>query len=398
MDYRRAVRYLESFQKMGIRLGLERIRTLLALLGDPQDDFRAIHIAGTNGKGSVAAMLSSILNRAAYKVGLYTSPHLVDYTERIRINERDVSRQKFAGAVERVKKVIDKIPELDLTEFEVLTAAGFLLMSREKVDIAIIEVGLGGRMDATNVITPILSVITNIDYDHMDVLGKSINMIAREKGGIIKPGVPVVVGKTKARKIISDISRERGSKLISSGAERVRYVPFLGRHQVENTRTVLAAVKVLRKLGINIGVKDVDEGLRKAYWPGRLQVISKKPLMILDGAHNTAGARALRRYLSTLRKKITFVIGMQGNKDVKGFVKILAPIADRFIVVRSSNPRALSKGVVAKKIELAGGRSLIASSLKTALPLSKKSGNPVCVTGSLYLVGDVLKKLYKTHY
>lgn len=377
---------------MGIRLGLDRIRTLLALLGDPQDNFKSIHIAGTNGKGSVAAMLSSILNKAGYKVGLYTSPHLMDYTERIRINEKDVSRQKFADAVERVKKAVDKLPKLDLTEFEVLTAAGFLLLSQEKVDIAIIEVGLGGRMDATNVITPILSIITNIDHDHMDVLGKSINMIAREKGGIIKPGVPVVFGGSRAENILRGIAREKGSKFISSGAEKVKYAPFLGSHQVENTKTALAGVRVLRGLGIKISDKNLNEGLRKAYWPGRLQVVGKKPLMILDGAHNEAGARALRRYLSTLGKKVTFVIGMQANKDVKGFVNILKPIAERFIVVRSSNPGALAEGKMAGKVRGAGGKVSIVENLKGALAMSRRDGNPVCVTGSLYLVGDVLRK------
>jgi dihydrofolate synthase / folylpolyglutamate synthase len=336
-------------------------------------------------------MLSSILKQAEYRVGLYTSPHLVDYTERIRINEKDVSKEKFAAAVAAVKKVIGRLPEMDLTEFEVLTAASFLLFSREEVEIVVVETGLGGSLDATNVITPILSVITNIDLDHMDVLGGSINKIAKEKGGIIKNHVPLVTGESKVWRIFQKICKEKRSRFIRSNSEKVKYSPFQGAHQIENTRTVIAGVKVLRKLGYRITGAQMDRGLRKAFWPGRLQIVSKKPLTILDGAHNPAGAEALVEYLSGLKKKFTFVIGMQKNKDIGSVVKILLPVADRFIVVKSGNPNAVSKEVLAKKIGRAGGRAVIAKDLKGAMGMAKKTGNPVCVAGSLYLVGDVLK-------
>jgi dihydrofolate synthase / folylpolyglutamate synthase len=392
MKYRGAVAYLESFQKMGIRLGLDRIRTLLSHLGNPQNAYKMIHIAGTNGKGSVAAMLSSILKQAGYNVGLYTSPHLVDYTERIRINDKDVSKEKFAAAVEAVKKVISKLPEMDLTEFEVLTAASFLLLSREEVEIVIVETGLGGSMDATNVITPILSIITNINYDHMDVLGNTLNQIAMEKGGIIKNHVPLVTGEAKVWRIFEKICKEKRSRFIRSNREKVKFSPFVGVHQIENTKTVIASVKVLNQLGIKITGAQMDKGLRKAYWPGRIQVVSKSPLTILDGAHNPAGAEALAEYLSSLKRKFVFVIGMQRNKDIDKVIKILLPVADRFIVVKSSNPNAVSKEVLAKKIGKAGGRAVIAKDLKGALSMAKKTGSPVCVAGSLYLIGDVLKK------
>jgi dihydrofolate synthase/folylpolyglutamate synthase len=391
MNYSRAVEYLESFQKMGMRLGLERISALLSHLGDPQNDFISIHIAGTNGKGSVAAMLSSILREAGYKVGLYTSPHLVDYTERIRINEKDISQAKFASAIEKVKKIIDDLPELDLTEFEVLTAASFLLLSREKVDIAVIEVGLGGSLDATNIITPVLSIITNVDLDHTDVLGDSINKIAREKGGIIKPGVPLVTGETKVWRILKDICKKKGSKFIRSNREKIEYVPFLGEHQVENAKVAVAGIKNLRSSGISISNAQINRGLRRAYWPGRLQVVSKKPLVILDGAHNPAGARALFKYLLKLRKKFTFILGMQANKNADDFIGTILPLADRFIVVRSSHPNALPKEMLARKIENAGGKTFIAKDLKTAVLIARKCVLPVCLTGSLYLVGDMLR-------
>ena len=376
---------------MGMRLGLERISTLLSQLGDPQNDFRSIHIAGTNGKGSVAAMLSSILKQAGYKVGLYTSPHLVDYTERVRINEKDISKEKFAGAVEKVKKVIDKLPELDLTEFEVLTAASFLLLSREKVDIAVIEVGLGGRLDATNVITPVLSIITNVDLDHTDVLGDSLSMIAREKGGIIKPGITLVTGEIKVWRLLRDICKRTGSKFIRSNHEKIEYVPFLGEHQVENAKVAVASIKNLRSSGISVSNAQINRGLRRAYWPGRLQVVNKKPLMILDGAHNPAGARALFKYLSKLNKKIVIIIGMQANKDADDFIRTIMPIADRFIVAKSSHPNALPKEVLARKIENAGGKAVLEKDLKTAVLMAKKSGRSVCLTGSLYLVGDMIR-------
>jgi dihydrofolate synthase / folylpolyglutamate synthase len=395
MKYRGAVAYLESFQKMGIRLGLDRIRTLLSHLGNPQNAYKMIHIAGTNGKGSVAAMLSSILKQAGYNVGLYTSPHLVDYTERIRINDKDVSKEKFAAAVEAVKKVINRLPEMDLTEFEVLTAASFLLLSREEVEIVVVETGLGGSMDATNVIIPILSIITNIDYDHMDVLGGTLNQIAKEKGGIIKGHVPLVTGEKKVWRILSNICKEKRARFIRSVSEKVKYSPFPGAHQVENTKTVIASVKVLNQLGIRITGAQMDKGLRKAYWPGRLQIVSKNPLTILDGAHNPAGAKALADHLSSLKKKFVFVIGMQRNKDIDSVIKILIPVADRFIVVKSSNPNAVSKEVLAKKIGKAGGRAVIAKDLKGALAMAKKTGSPVCVAGSLYLIGDVLKRRIK---
>ena len=392
MNYRQAVDYLESFQKAGMRLGLERITRLLSLLGDPQDTFRSIHIAGTNGKGSVAAMLSSILNQAGYRVGLYTSPHLADYTERIRMNENDVSMAKFAGAVAKVKKVIDELPEMHLTEFEVLTAASFLLLSQEKVEIAVIEVGLGGRLDATNVITPILSIITNIDYDHMDVLGDSISKIAREKAGIIKPGVPLVVGGSRAWRILYNICKDRGSKFIRSSGIKIKKAPLSGVHQVENTKIAIASVKVLRKLGVKVSSAQLNSGLCRTFWPGRLQIVGKRPPVILDGAHNIAGARVLREYLSTFRKKITFIIGMQANKDIKNFIKIIKPLANDFVVIRSTNPGAASKKTIADQIRHAGGKPIVAKDLKAAVFAAKKKADPICITGSLYLVGDALRQ------
>lgn len=209
MDYRSAIRYVESFRSRGIMLGLDRVRGVLSELGDPQDSFMSVHISGTNGKGSVAAMLSSVLTRAGYRTGLYTSPHLVDYTERVRINDKDIPRSEFARAVEEVSSVLKRDPKFKLTEFEVLTIAGFIMLRNSRIEIAVIETGLGGRLDATNVITPLIWIITNIDMDHTDLLGNSIESIAKEKAGIIKPGVPVITGTAKGLSVIRNVCREK---------------------------------------------------------------------------------------------------------------------------------------------------------------------------------------------
>lgn len=391
MNYRASIAYLENFKRYGIRLGLERIALLLDRLGNPQNSFRSIHIAGTNGKGSVAAMLSSILTKAGYRTGLYTSPHLVDYTERVRVNEKDISRQKFADAVHEIKKVIDKMADLRLTEFEVLTAAAFLMLAKEKADIVVVEVGLGGRFDATNVITPILSVITNIDRDHMDILGNSVKKIAKEKAGIIKPGVPLVTGEQKLWQMLYKICKEQGSKAIRAKKIKVKYVPLLGEHQAQNTRVVTASVKVLSKLGVKMNDRQIENGLRSTRWPGRLQVISKRPLIILDGAHNIAGARALRDHLKAQKRKFIFIIGMQANKEISGFIKTIKPLAEKFFVVRSSNPYSASQRALAEEIRSAGGTAQVAKSMKIAVNSARRSNYPICVTGSLYLVGDFLR-------
>jgi len=393
VNYNQSIKYLEKFTRYGIRLGLERIKLLLSLLGDPQNDFKSIHIAGTNGKGSVAAMLSSILTRAGYKVGLYTSPHLIDYTERIRINEKDVPRSKFAKAVSEVKKAIDRLPDLNLTTFEVLTSAAYLLLSREKVQIAVIEVGLGGRLDATNVITPVISIITNIDRDHMDVLGNSLKKIAKEKAGIIKPNVPLVSGETKFSRYLKDICRKNRSRCISAAFEKIPFSPLAGEHQIMNTKIALAGIKALKGLGFAVSNEQVRKGLRATYWPARLQTISKRPLMILDGAHNTAGARALTGYLRTFGKKFTFIIGMQKNKEIGKFIRIIRPLAMRFITVSSSNPYAASEKFIAEQVIACGGKAVIARDIRKAIILAKKYEDPICIAGSLYLAGDVLRIL-----
>jgi dihydrofolate synthase/folylpolyglutamate synthase len=388
MSYSSAVKYLETFRCRGIRLGLKRVEKILSHLGDPQNSFKTIHIAGTNGKGSAAAMLSSILTKAGYRTGLYTSPHLVDYTERIRINEKDISRSDFAKAVDEVKKAIEDRPEVQLTEFEVLTVAGFVMLRNARVKVAVIEVGLGGRFDATNVLHPILTIITNIGYDHMDLLGKTLPKIAFEKGGIIKSVVPMITGESKTSRVLKAICKARGARFIYAGPVKAQKSLLLGEHQKNNEGLVLEAVKKLNDLGLKISKGARDKGLRGTRWEGRLQVISRKPLFIVDGAHNVAGAMALSSYLKKFGKKFNFVIGMQRNKDIKGYIKVIKGMGEHFYVVQSSNPGSMPANELAKMIGL---KAKAFKSIRSAIKSAKLSKLPLCLTGSLYLVGDFLK-------
>jgi dihydrofolate synthase / folylpolyglutamate synthase len=391
MDYKSAIKYLESFKGRGMVLGLDRVKKLLKQLGDPQDSFLSIHVAGTNGKGSVCAMMSSILTKAGYRTGLYTSPHLVDYTERVRINEKDISKAKFASAVAKVKRAINKMPSIMLTEFEVLTAAGFVMLKEQKVKVAIIEVGLGGRLDATNVISPIISVITNIDLDHMDMLGESIDSIAAEKAGIIKRGVPVVTAATKGLLVIKSKCRQNNASLFHCLNTKVDLSPLNGEHQKINTALVLCTIKQLTAKGFVIGESVIRSGLKATRWPGRLQIVSKKPFIVVDSAHNEPGAKVLAQYISAFRKKFVFIIGMQQNKDVNSYLARIRPLAKAFVVVRSSNPASLPHESLVEKLKLFKGPIVAALDIRDSVKYAKELGDNICVTGSIYLLGDFYK-------
>lgn len=285
-------KYLDSLEKFGINLGLNRIEHLLKKMGDPQLKFRSLHVAGTNGKGSTCAVMSSILKEAGYRVGLYTSPHLFDYTERIKVNGRDISHRSFLDGIKKVKRAAERMKEPP-TVFEVLTAVAFWCFAQQKVDYAVVEVGMGGRLDATNVITPLVSVITNIDYEHTEVLGKSLAKIAREKAGIIKTGVPVVTAESKSEplQVMKRIAQREGSLLIAINRKQPAMSSnLIGTHQRVNAA---CAVTALRVAGIKVSRKNIQDGLRKVLWPGRFQIIAEKPLIIVDGAHNPAGIKTL---------------------------------------------------------------------------------------------------------
>ncbi|MFC1568428.1 bifunctional folylpolyglutamate synthase/dihydrofolate synthase [Candidatus Margulisiibacteriota bacterium] len=388
MGYRE---YLASLEKFGIHLGLERISHLLEKLGEPHKKLKAIHIAGTNGKGSTAVMIASMLKEAGYRVGLYTSPHLLDYPERIRVNGRDIATADLAKGLELVKKIAGRMKSKP-TVFETLTAVAFWYFARKKVDYAVLEVGLGGRLDATNVVTPLVSIITNIDHEHTEVLGRTLARIAAEKAAIIKPGVPVVTAEKKAEplRMIKKFAQQQGSLLIQvDRRQEAGDWRLLGEHQKLNAACAVAAVRLAR---IEVSRSAIKQGLSKADWPGRFQVVSKKPLVILDGAHNPAGARALK---VTIRRRFparyTIIYGCQRTKDHQAFLKGLKPIASSVIVTRSSHQQAQDPVRIVDGLKW-GKPVHIAHSLAEAI--QRWDGqSPLLITGSLFLVADGLKLL-----
>ena len=370
------MKHLQFLEKFGINLGLDRIKLLLEHLDNPHLKFKSIHVAGTNGKGSTCAMIASILKEAGYKVGLYTSPHLFQYNERIKINGKDISDKEFAEGLARIKRISRKEPGSfgRPTVFEALTALAFWYFAKKKVDYAVVEVGLGGRLDATNVITPLASVITNIDLEHTAILGRTPAKIAAEKAAIIKPDVPVITAedKSEALKVIKYQAEKKGSLLIQVKSEGEGLKSgLLGEHQKTNAACAVAAVKLA---GISVGQRAVLDGLKRVRWPGRFQVIKKKPLTIIDGAHNPAGARVLTGALGSRfpGKKFTFIVGTQKDKDARAMIREFERSADKIIITRSSNNAASDLVAGVKPI-----------GLSQALEASAASDRVIC--GSLFL-------------
>lgn len=426
MKYEESISYLESFWKFGIKLGLSRINHLLEILGDPHKKFKSIHVAGTNGKGSVCAMTASVLKDAGYKTGLYISPHLLEYTERIKINRKDISRTGFSQLISKIKKAVDERYSLEElpTEFELLTAAAFLHFAEQEVDIAVIETGLGGRLDSTNVITPVVTAITNVDLDHCSVLGDTIAKIAREKAGIIKPGIPLVTASERpdALKIIRKECARNSSKIIlcsgndpdiradivgKSGDGQIMdvlygkrtvkglFVPLFGAHQSHNVAVVFGLLSELRNLGFHITENTLREGLSRADWPARFQVINKRPLVILDGAHNPAGIKALLRTVSDMTKGDLYIVaGILKDKDLSGMMGIISRYADTVIAVAPDNPRACAPEVIASEAKKHGLKTVVGSfpdeGLKKSLKMASSS-DVICVCGSLFTCADVLR-------
>lgn len=425
ITYVEALDYIYNLNKYGIKLGLNNISYLLFLLGNPHKNLNIIHIGGTNGKGSTAAMISSILQANGFKTGLYTSPHLVDFTERMKINSQNISQEKVCELLEKINPYIEEVSNTagynHPTFFEVITAMAFLYFYEEKVDFLVLEAGLGGRLDATNVCQPLISVITRIDYDHMDKLGNSLKEIAREKSGIIKTGEIVISSSQydEAYNEIKKIADERNSPLFSIGKEinyqvkktdikgsifdlkgiyneyKDMYVSLIGKHQVDNAATAIAAIEALRIKGLNISTKAIREGLEKLRWEGRLEIIQYDPLLVLDGAHNPNGIKIVRQTLEELfsYNRLILVLAIFSDKDYKKMIQIISPIADLIITTKAKNPRATPPQVIAKEAEQYKNKNKIIvtenvpQAIDCALSNSKKN-DLICITGSLYTVGE----------
>lgn len=405
------LQYLESLKSAGIRPGLGPVRSLLKRLGNPQHRYRSVLVGGTNGKGSIASSLASVLQAAGYRVGLYTSPHLVDFRERIRVNGAPISAEDLRRRVRQVRRATRE----RVTYFEFATAVAFHHFARCAVDVAVLEVGMGGRLDATNVVRPELSIISNIALDHSEFLGPRLADIAREKAGIIRRGGICITAARQqpALAVLKETCGKRRARLLRVGREiRVRSKPdgslackcpgialedlllaLRGPHQRENAACVLGALGVLRERGLDIGDEAVCKGLAGVRWEGRMEVVRRHPTVLLDGAHNTAGAAALARALGGCAyRRLILVLGILADKDWKGMLRRLAPLAHRVIATRPPEERALPPEALAAEAGRWSRRVGIEDDPRKAVGQALAEAGKtdlVCIAGSLYLVGAV---------
>jgi dihydrofolate synthase/folylpolyglutamate synthase len=401
---------------------LSRMRALMDSLGNPDQRFKTIHVAGSKGKGSVSAFCATVLQEAGFKTGLYTSPHLKDFEERIQINREKISREDFVQLVEEIKPFVAAMPWL--TTFEISTSLAFWYFSQQNIDIAVIEVGLGGRLDATNVITPLVSVITSISRDHTRVLGNTLSAIATDKGGIIKPGIPVVLApqRPEPRQRISEIAAERGCELTQVGHDykfRIKSrsldsqvfsiwrandhknnpldleIQLLGDHQVENAATAYVTLKTAKALGINISEETIHRGLAKTFWAARFEILQHNPPVIIDAAHNPYSARALRSTLDQYYpdKPMILITGMSADKDIQGMLDAWLPRTVHIIATQSGHPRAIPPEELAELIRKmtdvpVTAQQTAAEALKSALEIVRDD-QLIIATGSVFEVASV---------
>ncbi len=418
-EYDSTLKEMFGLQRFGIKLGLATIRNILKCLGNPQKSIACIHIAGTNGKGSIASCLAGILKQAGYRTGLYTSPHLIDFNERININGRQITNKEVVKAYKTVKQVHKGSREP--TFFEFTTAMALYEFGRQKVDWAVIETGMGGRLDATNIINPAVSIISNISLEHKMYLGNTIAQIAAEKGGIIKPRIPVVTGarQPSALAVLQSIADSKKAPFYRYGQNfRVRRnrngtfhyyglshdwkdlkTSLVGPHQVNNAALALAACETLvQKKQAQITETHLRNGLQNTVWPGRLEYVGESPLIILDGAHNLAAARNLANYLkdNLKQRKLILVVGILDDKPYKAMLRPLMKLCNRVIVTRPIIDRALEPGIlyseakqyVADVTLLADVDRAVTHALSTA-----DSDDVICIAGSLYVVGEAKQTL-----
>ncbi|HMP84740.1 MAG TPA: folylpolyglutamate synthase/dihydrofolate synthase family protein, partial [Verrucomicrobiota bacterium] len=397
-------RFLYSLRLFGAKFGLENTLQLAQLAGSPQERLRFIHVAGTNGKGSTCAMLESIYRAAGLRVGLFTSPHLVSFRERIQVNRQCIGEADVVRLVAEMQPWLASFPmEHHPTFFEVVTVMALLYFAEQECDLVVWETGLGGRLDATNIVTPLASVITNIALDHQQWLGETIPQIAAEKAGIIKPGVPVVtaVDDPRALAVIETTAKRLDSRLTivktDHAARHALHVPLSGEHQRANAALAVATVAQLQSQ-IPVGDDAIRSGMETVCWPGRMQTISRPSgqRLILDGAHNVAGARALRsaleRQLSGAR--CTLVLGVLGDKEWQQVCEVLAPVADKIMTVPVASERSADVRALADACRAVTSTADITACSSLAEALERCSADPIVViAGSLYLVGDALALL-----
>lgn len=423
MTYSQALEYIHSVNWQFCKPGLERVQRLCHALGDPQKSLRFIHVAGTNGKGSFCAMTDSILREAGYKVGLFTSPYIVEFNERMRIDGENISGGELVELVEEIKPITDEMEDKP-TEFELITAIAFLYFARHKCDVVVLECGLGGRLDATNIIdSPILSVITGIALDHTSILGDTVEKIAAEKAGIIKKDVPVLwCGKDGgAEQVIASKAAEVGAEMLLSrhdaldirkmtldgtvfdfGTLKDLHLSLLGTYQPHNATNVLSAIEILQNQGFDISEEAIRAGLEKVRWRARFEIIGNDPLIIADGGHNPEGidaaVKGIERYFTD--SKVGIITGVMADKDYLYMATRISSVAAKVFCLTPDNPRALDAKEYAKVFESLGIEAIPCNSIEDAVAQAvawaKETKLPIVSLGSLYMYGDVCRALEKT--
>ena len=430
MKYQEAMKYITEVGNFGSNYGLERTYKLLELLDNPQDKLKIIHVAGTNGKGSTTAMITSMLKGCGYKVGMYTSPFLEEFEERIQINGENIPKEKLAQLMTKIKYAVDRVIEEGYnhpTEFEIITVLMFLYFATEEVDFAVVEVGLGGRLDSTNVITPILSVITSISFDHTNLLGNTLEEIAAEKAGIIKAGIPTVIYPQEevAEIVISSKCQELDSKLYKINKEDAKLIniikedkiyqqvkvklddeydvklPLLGEHQILNLAVALKALEVIKDKAPKLNMESIVKSIATVRWNGRLEIMSNSPYVVIDGAHNIQGITQLNKNINKYfeYKDMYLILGILADKDVEHMVKVITPKAKKVFTVTPNSMRAETAeelmNEVKKYNESCEAYNDYKNAFEDALKLCKKD-DLLLISGSLYMIGEmrgIIKKI-----
>jgi len=437
VDYQQALDYIYSlidYEKVprprdAARYDLRRMEELLGRLDNPHLKTRSVHIAGSKGKGSVAAMMTSALTASGYTTGLFTSPHLHTFNERIRIDDKLISNEELVSLVERLKPEVEAVNQKAtygrLTTFELMTALGFTYFKLKRVDFQVIEVGLGGRLDATNVVQPDVCIITSISFDHTEVLGSTLAEIAAEKAGIIKPNSIVVTSphvdevdriieqtcltcQAELVRVGSDVtwqslgfdSSRQSLRLTGRLASYELSIPLLGHYQLENAATAVAALEVLAEKGFHISGDSITKGLAQVSWPGRLQVLSRRPLIVVDGAHNPDSARKLKQSLEQYFDfdRAILIMGASSDKNIAGIVSELVPLFDKVIVTRSIHPRAMDTAPIMAEFSKYEVEAVATEDISIALPLALTLAGEkdlICVTGSLFVVAGAIEQASK---
>ena len=438
MNYKAALAYIDTFinserspdfSRQARFYNLERISHLLTQLGNPHRQLKVVHVAGSKGKGSTAALIASILTRAGYKTGLFTQPHLISPRERCRINSRLISEEEFARSVDRLKPSIEAMGELKsigrVSFFEIYTALAFSYFADNAVDFAVIEVGLGGRLDATNVVDPLVSVITPISLEHTAILGDTHEAIAKEKAEIIKPNRPVVLAPQipEAQGVFETVAADRDAPMDGVGRDihlkrkdwningqtfdlttqsafyPDLFLPLLGEHQAFNAATAVASIERIRQEEYRVPRTSIYDGLREVRWPGRMQVVGRSPVILLDGAHSPTSAEALCKAIREIfrYRRLILVVGLMRDKDLQAIGQVLCPFAAEIITTQAfDNPRVIPAEEIAQAWLETGANFHVCPSVREAIPLAQSIAMPsdlICIAGSIYIVGEAMKVL-----